>query len=46
LFLEVNERELENINKGGCRTNKHVELWVKNAFDEWKNFKVMIHENL
>jgi hypothetical protein len=42
LFLEVDERKLENLNKGGCRTNKHVELWAKNAFDEWRNFRVMI----
>jgi hypothetical protein len=24
--------------KGGRRINKHVELWVKDAFDEWKIF--------
>ncbi len=25
-FFDVDERELENVNKGGCRVSKHVEL--------------------
>jgi hypothetical protein len=35
-FLKVNDRELENVNIGGCISNKHVEIWAKNAFDEWQ----------
>jgi len=46
LFFEVDERKLENVNKGGCRTNKHVELWAKKAFDEWTNFRVMIQKSI
>jgi hypothetical protein len=37
-FLDVDERELENVDKGGCRASKHVELWAKNAFDGWRKF--------
>ncbi len=29
------EKEIENINKGGCQASKHVELWARNVFDEW-----------
>jgi hypothetical protein len=29
---------MENVNKGGRRASKHVELWVKNAFDEHRLF--------
>jgi hypothetical protein len=32
----LDENELENMNKEGWKVNKHVELWVKNAFDQWK----------
>jgi hypothetical protein len=34
--LDLDEKEVDNVNKGGRRINKHVELWAKNAFDEWK----------
>jgi len=37
-FLDLDEREVENVNKGGWRINKHVELWARNVFDEWKVF--------
>jgi hypothetical protein len=37
-FLDIDEKELENINKGGRKVNKHVKLRTKNAFDEWKVF--------
>lgn len=37
-FLAIDEKELENVNKDGRKINKHVELWTKNAFDEWKVF--------
>ncbi len=26
------------MNLGGRRASKHVELWVKNAFDDWRQF--------
>jgi hypothetical protein len=38
-FLEIDDKELENVNMGGCRPNKHVEIWAKNAFDEWWQFR-------
>ncbi len=38
-FLDLDEKEVDNVNKGGRRINKHVELWAKNAFDEWKVFR-------
>jgi hypothetical protein len=33
-FLDVDERKLRNINKGGHKTNKHVELQAMNAFEK------------
>jgi hypothetical protein len=36
--LEIDEIELENVIKGGCKVNKHVDLWAKNTFDEWRKF--------
>jgi hypothetical protein len=38
-FLDLDEREVENINKGCWRINKHVELWARNVFDEWRVFR-------
>jgi hypothetical protein len=38
LFLEIDDKEMENVNKGGRRISKHAKLWEKNAFDEWKLF--------
>jgi hypothetical protein len=38
-FLDLDEKEFENINKGCWRVNKHVELWVRNVFDECKVFR-------
>ncbi len=35
-FLDIDDNEIQNVNKRGRRMNKHVELWAKNAFDEWK----------
>ncbi len=31
--LDIDDNEMENVNKGGWRMNKHVELWAKNVFD-------------
>jgi hypothetical protein len=38
IFFYLDENKLENMNKEGWKLNKHVELWVKNAFDQWKVF--------
>ncbi len=38
-FLDVDKKEMENVNQGGQRASKHVKLWVKNAFDEWQVFQ-------
>jgi len=35
-FLEVDDRELKNVNIDSCRSSKHVKIWAKNAFDEWR----------
>jgi hypothetical protein len=37
-FLNIDEKKLQNVNKGGHRTSKHVKMWAKNAFDEWWEF--------
>jgi hypothetical protein len=37
-FLDLNDKEVENVNNGNQRNSNHVELWVKNAFDEWNFF--------
>jgi hypothetical protein len=37
-FLDLNEKEVENVNKGSQRISNDVKLWVKNAFDEWNFF--------
>ncbi len=37
-FLDLDEKEVDNVNKGGWRVNKHIALWTKNAFDEWRVF--------
>jgi predicted nucleic-acid-binding Zn-ribbon protein len=34
-FLNIDEKSLQNVNKGGQRINKHVKMWAKNAFDKW-----------
>jgi hypothetical protein len=33
-FLDLGEREVENVNKRGHRISNHVELWARNAFDD------------
>jgi hypothetical protein len=35
LFLKVDEKELDNVNRGSYRAIKGSEVWAKNAFDEW-----------
>jgi hypothetical protein len=36
--LNIVEKKLQNVNKGGQRTSIHVKMWAKNAFDEWWEF--------
>lgn len=33
-FFDVDERKLKNVNKGGHKANKHVELQAMNAFEK------------
>jgi hypothetical protein len=37
-FLEVDNRELEDVNMGSHRSNKDVEIEAKNTFNEWRWF--------
>jgi hypothetical protein len=37
-FLLIDDKELENVNKGGQRANKHAKLWANNVFDKWRVF--------
>jgi hypothetical protein len=30
---------LENVNEGGCKMNKNVEMWTRNVFDEQMKFQ-------
>jgi hypothetical protein len=30
------EEVLDNVNKGGHRAKKHLEVWAKKTFDEWQ----------
>jgi hypothetical protein len=38
-FLEIDGLELNNINKGRHRANRHVELWVKYVFNELRKIQ-------
>jgi hypothetical protein len=38
-FLDIDKKEMENVNWGGQRASKHVKLWAKNTFDEWQVFQ-------
>ncbi len=37
-FLNVNVKELENVEEGGHKVNRYSENCAKNVFDEWKKF--------
>jgi hypothetical protein len=37
-FLEVNVKELENVEKGGHKASRYGENCAKNAFDKWRRF--------
>jgi hypothetical protein len=37
-FLEVNVKELENVEKGGQKASRYGENCAKNAFDKWRKF--------
>lgn len=30
------EEELDDVNQGGHRAKKHLQVWVKKTFDEWR----------
>ncbi len=46
-FLEVNEKEFNNVNGvNNHKTNKHMEVQVKNAFDEWWTYQGYDTKNL
>jgi hypothetical protein len=32
----VDEKELDNVNKGGYGAKKHLEVWMKKTFYEWR----------
>jgi len=38
-FLDLNEKEVGNVNKGNQKINNHADSRVKNAFDESKVFR-------
>jgi sensor histidine kinase YesM len=33
-FLEVDEKKLNNVNRGGHRDSKHMKVWANNTFDQ------------
>jgi hypothetical protein len=35
-FLDLDGKEVENVNLGGRSVSKHAKLWAKNAFDKYK----------
>jgi hypothetical protein len=37
-FIDIGDKKMENVNKGGQKLSKYTKLWAKNAFDEWKLF--------
>jgi hypothetical protein len=37
--MDIDENELQIVNKGNQRLNKHSEIWARNAFDAWHEFR-------
>ncbi len=37
--MDLDEKEVDNVNKDGHRISKHIKLWMNNAFDEWRVFR-------
>jgi hypothetical protein len=37
-FLTIDDKEMENVNKGGQKVSKHGELWANYVVIEWKIF--------
>jgi hypothetical protein len=37
--LDIDKKEMENVNRRGQRASKHAKLWAKNAFNEWQMFQ-------
>jgi hypothetical protein len=38
LFMDIDEDELQIVNKGNRQLNKHSKIWAKNAFDALHEF--------
>jgi len=38
-FLEVDEKKLNNVNRGGHRDSKHTKVWANNTFDKLRIFQ-------
>jgi hypothetical protein len=38
-FFDMDEKEINNMSKGGHKANEHGELWVKNVLNEWNFFQ-------
>ena len=38
-FLDLDEKEVQNVEAGGERRSKHSKTWAVNAFNEWRQFK-------
>jgi hypothetical protein len=38
-FFEMNDKELENVNKGSSKVSKHVKIRAMNVFNEWRPFR-------
>ncbi len=37
-FLTIDDKEMENVNKGGQKVSKHGELWANYVVNEWRIF--------
>jgi hypothetical protein len=37
--MDIDENELQIVNKGHQRLNKHSKIWARNAFDAWHEFR-------
>jgi hypothetical protein len=38
-FLDIDKKEMENVNRRGQRASKHVKFWAKKPCDEWQVFQ-------
>jgi hypothetical protein len=37
--LDIDKKEMENVNRRGQRASKHVKFWAKKPCDEWQVFQ-------